>query len=154
MGEEKAWHECNAYKQTHTHTHAGPHRGRGGFFIKVASISPMSYCKGRALGQRGCSHGSRALLRELQRQGDGVPSRCCTVGGTRKRETPGRGEWRGKAVSRIPEGQEKTNTGRNGRRDTAKHREHTILAEIQGQRERHDLERATETRHKQGLCAH
>lgn len=73
----------------YTHTHAGPHRGRGGFFIKVASISPMSYCKGRALGQRGCSYGSRALLRALQRLGGGVPSRCCTVGGTQKRETPG-----------------------------------------------------------------
>lgn len=47
----------------HTHTHLDPRRGRGGFFIKVVSISPMSYCKGRALGQRGCSHGRRALLR-------------------------------------------------------------------------------------------
>lgn len=84
----------------------------------------------------------------------GYQADAARLGAPGKGRHPGRGEQRGKAVSRIPEGQEKTNTGRNGRRDTAKHREHTILAEIQGQRERHDLETATETRHKQGLCAH
>lgn len=88
----------------------------------------------------------------------GYQADAARLGAPRKGRHPGRGERRGrergKAVSRVPEGQEETNTGRNGRRDTGRPGEHRILAEIQGQWERHDLERATETRHKQGLCAH
>lgn len=64
-------------------------RGRGGLFIKVASISPMSYCKGRALGQQGCSHKRRVLLRASElasaaESGGGVPRQTLQGLGTQK----------------------------------------------------------------------
>lgn len=84
-----------AHAHTLTHTHSGPRRGRGGFFIKVASISPMSYCKGRALGQQGCSHGRRALLRVSAAEwGWGAKTDTAGLGAPRKGRDSGRGNKR------------------------------------------------------------
>lgn len=103
----------HGYKQTHTHTLLGPCWGRGGFLIKVASISPMSYCKGRALGQRGCSHGRRALLRASAAESGGWGTKTDTAWLTApsKERDPRSGEQAregGEAISRDPEGREET----------------------------------------------